>query len=335
MAAFESLPPDQRAVLQLILAQGRSYDDLAAVLRITPEHVRARAVAGAQALAGAGPGGAAQARVVDYLLGQLSFSDRVGVRGQLASDLALRSWALALSRELGPVAREPLPQVPQPAEEEVAAAPAATPTEAAAAEEPAAPPAEEETAGAPAEGEPRRSLLGGALLLAGLAVLVVVLVVALTSGGSDDSTTTSGSTTTSTSASSTTTTPTTSTTAQTLGQANLTATTAGSSALAVARLEVQGSSAGFDINAQGLSPKANAYYAVWVAGAGGKTQFLGAVLNKDVKGGRFRRVAPVPSNISDYNEMIISSEPITSSQQTPSKPTTVVLRGPLKLVGTG
>jgi hypothetical protein len=270
--------------------------------------------------------------VVDYLLGQLAFSDRLAVRAQLSSDPDLRTWALALSSELAPVAREPLPQVPKPAEER-AAAPS-----------PAAPLADETggdlaavEAGAPAQGEPRRSLLGGALLLAGLAVLVVVLVVALTSGGSDDSTTATGSPSTSTTASSTTTTPTstTGTAAQTLGQANLTATTAGSSALAVARLQVQGSSAGFDINAQGLSPKANAYYAVWVAGAGGKTQFLGAVLNKDVKGGRFRRVAPVPSNISDFNEMIISSEPITSSQQTPSKPTDVVLRGPLKLVGTG
>jgi hypothetical protein len=330
MAAFESLPPDQRAVLQLILAQGRSYDDLASVLRITPEHVRARAMAGARTLAGGGPGGGPQGRVVDYLLGQLPFSDRLAVRAQLASDPALRAWALALSRELEPVATEALPEVPKPAEEKVeaermeeaeAAAPGATPQE----------------AGAPAEGESRRSLLGGALLLAGLAVLVVVLVVALTSGGSDDSTPATGSPSTSTAASSTTptSTTTTGTAAQTLGQANLTATTSGSRALAVARLQVQGSSAGFDINAQGLSPKANAYFAVWVAGAGGKTQFLGAVLNKDVKGGRFRRVAPVPSNISDYNQMIISSEPITSSQQTPSKPTSVVLRGPLKLVGTG
>src|SRR3954468_17771766 len=115
MAAYESLPADQRAVLQLILAQGRSYDDLAAVLRITPEHVRARAAAGARTLAGGGPGGGPQARVVDYLLGQLPFSDRLAVRAQLSSDPALRAWALALSRELEPVASEPLPQVPRPA----------------------------------------------------------------------------------------------------------------------------------------------------------------------------------------------------------------------------
>jgi hypothetical protein len=188
------------------------------------------------------------------------------------------------------------------------------------------------------EGEPRRSLLGGALLLAGLAVLVVVLVFALTNGGGDDSTKASsgaGSTSTSTTAASTTTTSTGTTQAQTLGQANLTAPVAGSGALGVARLEVQGSSAGFDISAQGLSPQPNTYYGVWVSGAGGKTQFLGAIPIKDVKSGRFRRVAPVPSNISDYNEMIISAEPITSSKQTPTKPTNVVLRGPLKLVGTG
>src|SRR4051794_38204956 len=187
MPPFESLPPDQRAVLQLILTQGRSYDDLSSMLRITPDHVRARAYAGARALAPGAETGARSGRVVDYLLGQLPFSDRLAVRAQLASDPELRAWARALAGELAPVSREPLPPVPGPADGDGPGKPAerATPPRAPA-PGPAAPLADETSgdlaAAAAGDGESRRSLLGGALLLAGLAVLVVVLVVALTRG---------------------------------------------------------------------------------------------------------------------------------------------------------
>jgi hypothetical protein len=43
MAALDSLPGDQRAVLQLVLGRGRSYDEIARLLSIDPDAVRERA----------------------------------------------------------------------------------------------------------------------------------------------------------------------------------------------------------------------------------------------------------------------------------------------------
>ena len=51
MSPLEPLAPDQRAVVALVLQQGRSYDEIAALLGIPVDAVRARAQAGLAALA--------------------------------------------------------------------------------------------------------------------------------------------------------------------------------------------------------------------------------------------------------------------------------------------
>jgi hypothetical protein len=56
MASLDSLPADQRAVLQLVLQRGRTYDDIAKLLSIDRTAVRQRALAALDAL---GPGGRA------------------------------------------------------------------------------------------------------------------------------------------------------------------------------------------------------------------------------------------------------------------------------------
>jgi hypothetical protein len=381
--ALETLPPDQRAVLQLVLAQGRTYDQLATVLRISPEAVRDRARAGALTLVPEGAqglDGEARGRAVDFLLGQQDESADRETRADLGADPGLRAWTLAVASALAPISPHPLPAVPEPDHGEAAAADPdddlvpvvksapddATPVPAAAvasgggAEEAPGvdgPPGRVvarrrdggDEAGAepdePDEERPRRSLLGGGLLLAGLIVLVVVLMVALLHRDTPaDSSTTASGTASSTPSTPTATTPTTSTQTtatnstdtQTLGQANLQPARPGSKALAVAQLRVQGNSAGFEITAQGLTTAPHTYHAVWLEGTGReKTQFLGAVLNKDIKSGRFQRLAPVPSNVTAFNRMVISREPITSSKEPPDVPTTVELAGPLRLVGTG
>ena len=50
MASLESLPADQRAVLQLVLQRGRSYDDIATLLSIDRAAVRQRALSALDAL---------------------------------------------------------------------------------------------------------------------------------------------------------------------------------------------------------------------------------------------------------------------------------------------
>ena len=50
MSGLDNLPPDQRAVLQLVLARGRSYDEIAGMLSIDREAVRRRALDALDAL---------------------------------------------------------------------------------------------------------------------------------------------------------------------------------------------------------------------------------------------------------------------------------------------
>lgn len=111
--SLDALAPDQRAVVQLVLQQDRSYDDLAGLLGITPAAVRERAHRGLERLA---PGEALSAgdrgTISDYLLGQQSVSEREATRGMLSGSQPARSWAHAVSAELASVARSPLPEIP-------------------------------------------------------------------------------------------------------------------------------------------------------------------------------------------------------------------------------
>ena len=117
MSGLETLPPDQRAVLQLILTQGRGYAELARMLRIDASAVRIRAHAGIDALAGASadaPDAARRAQISDYLLGQQDEGERLVTLVELTDSAAACRWAAALRAQLQPLAREPLPEVPEP-----------------------------------------------------------------------------------------------------------------------------------------------------------------------------------------------------------------------------
>lgn len=111
--SLDALAPDQRAVVQLVLQQDRTYDDLAALLGITADAVRERAHRGLERLAPTGGVDANErAEISDYLLGQQSVSGRESTRTVLSRSEAGRAWAQAISVELAGVARSPLPEVP-------------------------------------------------------------------------------------------------------------------------------------------------------------------------------------------------------------------------------
>ncbi|MBV8430828.1 MAG: hypothetical protein JO244_06680, partial [Solirubrobacterales bacterium] len=178
MASLENLPPDQRAVLELVLRRGRSYDQIAEALSIDRTGVRQRALAALDAL---GPAtrvpAERRALITDYLLGALPPAVAEEVRQHLGQSASERAWARAVSSELQPLAERPLPEVPADTGTRVRAeAPALTS---------GAAPAAADAEVAPAAGT-RSSRRGGALLLGASAVLVVavVLVLLLTGGGS-------------------------------------------------------------------------------------------------------------------------------------------------------
>jgi hypothetical protein len=112
---LDALPADQRAAVQLLLKQGQTYDQLADLLGIDPDGVRARAHAALDAL-GPDPGpeldAAARADVADYLLGQQSVSQREATRDLLSRSDDARDWAGAVAGSLEPLAGGALPEVP-------------------------------------------------------------------------------------------------------------------------------------------------------------------------------------------------------------------------------
>src|SRR5436305_2320184 len=186
MASLESLPADQRAVLELVLRRGRNYDVIAELLSIDRAGVRERALAALDAL-GPQTGVPAERRalITDYLLGALPGRVADDVRDRLANSPSERAWARVVASELQPLASGPLPEIPPKAAREEGEPVAAAPEAAAEPERPARSPRPPRARGAGPSG-PRVSRTGGAVLLAAGAAIViaVVLVLVLSGGGS-------------------------------------------------------------------------------------------------------------------------------------------------------
>jgi hypothetical protein len=235
MSALDNLAPDQRAVLQMVLQRGRSYDEIAALLSIERAAVRQRALDAFDSLAPAtvlpGP---ESALITDYLLRQLPEKVAEQVYSYLQASDTDRAWAEAVSSVLAPLAPGSLPEIPVgaplgaddwpaggleqdsdpplPSGEEPPAAPAEDYYEPQPAPGPATGPAQpseddawtdegQEPSSAQRELTPRErrpsSRRGGAILLGTIAVLVIaaVVVVVATSGGGKNSPVSSGHTT--------------------------------------------------------------------------------------------------------------------------------------------
>jgi sigma-70-like protein len=322
MNSIENLTPDQRAVLELVLERGRSYDEIARLLSIDRAGVRERALAAFDAL---GPQtrvpAERRALITDYLLGALP--DRVAedVREHLAQSASERAWARIVASELQDLAKDPLPEIPAGSSGAPAAAVAAAP----AVKEPvgAAPTA-------PPTRAPRRpdrpsSRIGGAVLLAGGALVVVaVVLVVLLSGGSSPkraSTSTRSSTTPSTSTTGTNAT-------KVLSTITLKPPGGGTKPVGIAEvLRVQGK-VGIAIVAQNLTANSKSppnAYAVWLSNSPTDSQILGFVSPAVGSNGQMRTAGPLPSNAHHYQKLLLTLE----TQSKPKTPGPVILEGAL------
>ena len=101
MTPLDTLAPDQRAVLELVLRQGRSYGELSELLAIPERDVRARADAGLRALAGEPAAGVDSGRIADWLLGQQPDAEAERTRAAVARSAEAREWAAAAAERLG------------------------------------------------------------------------------------------------------------------------------------------------------------------------------------------------------------------------------------------
>jgi hypothetical protein len=98
-----ALAPEQRALLELIARQRRSYGELAELLGRDVGSVRARAhAAGDALLAGAEgrPTDEVRGLVTDYVLRQQTLSERLRTRELLNDSARARAWAKRLRGEM-------------------------------------------------------------------------------------------------------------------------------------------------------------------------------------------------------------------------------------------
>jgi hypothetical protein len=307
MATIDDLPPDQRATLQLLLTQGRSYDEIAQMLRIDPSAVRERARAGLDAL---GPDEIDdlplehQDDIADYLLGQQTASRRQATRELLEHSPSGRAWARVVAGELRPLAGDNLPEIPAEAAEVDEAFDALTARH------------------AHRRNAERSSRVGGIILLGGLAIALVVLVLLLTGAlGDDGDDNPSGG-------GGTTTAATTETEPEIEAQINLLPPDGASSkAAGVARIARQGDQRALQIIAQDIRPPAREgrYYALWLYSSPQKAKLLGFPDPQPGKDGRLATQTPLAGDADEYDELVITRE----TQAEPEKPGTIVLRARL------
>jgi hypothetical protein len=349
MTPLDDLPAEQRAVLELVLKRGRTYDEIAALLSIDRAGVRQRALTGLDAL---GPSTSVpperRALITDYLLGQLPERVSEQVAQRLATEASDRAWARVIASELSPVAATPLPRIPTggelpEAEPEMSELDEDARNGSAVAPAPAGV-ADTGASGPPASADPgpRSSRLGGAIVL-GLGVFivaVVILVVLLNSGSSKSPTTSSTAASTPTSTTSTSTTSTgaaaatgtgtgtgtTGTTPQALATVKLTPVTAGSKAQGVAEAFNQSGTPYLAIVAINLAANSHNFYAVWLTNSPADSRLLGfapAVTSS----GRLQAATTLKSTDTRYKTLVVTLE----TQPHPKTPGTPVLTGAFAL----
>jgi hypothetical protein len=191
MATFDQLSPDKRAIVELVLQQGKTYPELADMLGMPEPRVRELARDALVELAPVSVRGVEddwRGQLADYVLGQQSGPEATATKGHLRRSEAARSWARSLLDSLEQLyPNGSVPAIPDGERGRAARRPAA-----------AAASAPSESAGAPrglSTTDPvmRRRLLAGA----GVAALVLLLAVLLwpigvLTGDDDDGGTASG-----------------------------------------------------------------------------------------------------------------------------------------------
>jgi hypothetical protein len=291
MTELDRLPPDQRAVLSLVLDRRKSYAEVAELLAIPEQTVRDRAHAALDALANASawpaerrppappPPAPAPARAAATGPGALSrVSEQApakwpGSSSDRGADGTSASESFASPRAGG---RGPL----------------ATPS----------------------------SRRGGALLLGAILAVVVVVVIIVSSGESGKSSGQPSTAASSTHSSSTATTS--------AGKPSLNKTIAltpfepSLKAAGTAYVLSQSKRHAFYVAARGLPASSGFFYAVWLYNSPSSSKPLGRAPNVGADG-RMEGGGPLPNNAGLYHQLIITKETSTH----PSRPGPIVLRG--------
>ena len=303
---MEELPADQRAALQLLLKQGRSYEDIAGMLRIEPDAVRERARAALDAL---GPEDVGltlerQDEIADYLLGQQSASQRASTRDFLERSAPGRAWARAVSGELRPLA-DNLPEIPAEAAEVDEAFDAL------------------EARTARRERVERSSRVGGAILIAaaviGLFGLVFLGISLLSGDDDDDGGNRAGTSTTRTQPGGE---------PRVVAQINLLPPEgSGGRHAGVAQIAERDGTRAIAMVAEGFAPARRnppRFYALWFYNSAEDARFMGFLPEPQKR--RIQVTFELPDDADKYERLIVTQE----TEERPRQPGRILLTGPLE-----
>ncbi len=333
-------------MLSLILLQSRSYADIATLLRLGEDDVRARAHAAARDLveSDASPDPNVQERLIDYVLSEQTVSERERTRSILEGDPVAREWASRLADGLAPLAKGNLPAIPgaEPKEPDVLDEPD-VPEEPGVLEQPnvveepdvlpepvpddhesatvngdtpAAEPAPRVVAAARPRPEPSRAPRASTrtrLLVPALGALVIVaaiVIVLVASGGGGGSH--RGST----------------TAAGNGAQLVLAPVAAGSPAGGSATVERQQGGLLLLLRGHGLPPNTSSdSYAVWLYNSQSDARLLGFVSPAVGASRSFTNSVMLPSDAGSFHGLVLTVETVAQ----PSAPGRILLRGALRL----
>jgi hypothetical protein len=301
MATFDQLSDEQRAIVELVLQQGKSYDELADMLGIPQERVRERARDALVELAPVSVRGVEEdwrGQLADYVLGQQAGPEVTATRGHLRRSEAARSWTRSLLDSLEQLyPNGDLPAIPE-GERARRAGPAPQRSAGAGSTErgPLAPSA--------LAAVRRRRILAGAA--AALVVLVAVLLwpIGLLTGDDNGGNPDSGA----------------------QASSPISTKARGSAIIAESKGKTQ-----ILVQAQGLKPstQTNAYQ-VWLYDSNSKRKSLGATATD--KQGNLQVIGNLPAGYKDWNYVDVTTVKVTgqgSSQKVETGPS--VLRGLLEM----
>ena len=286
MATFEQLSPEQRAIVELVLRQGKTYGELSDMLNLPEGRVRELARDALVDLAPVSARGVEEdwrGQLADYVLGQQSGPEATATKGHLRRSEAARSWARSLLDSLEQLYENgSVPAIPEGERGRRAAAPAAREPRAAGT-----------TGGGLAPIADRRWLLPAAGALA-LLLLLAVLVwpIGVLTGDDDKSTADS------------------SPAKQSSGSKEQPAASAQTAGVAV--VVQQKGKRQLLVRAAGLAPSGQSQgYYVWLYNSPTDARSLGGQVTD--QNGNYQAIGPFPADYKKYKFIDISRQQVTGN----------------------
>jgi hypothetical protein len=324
MATFDQLPAEQRAILELVVGRGQTYDELSGMLGMPTARVRELA---RDALGDLAPATAARVdsdwrgQIADYVLGQQTGPESTATKGHFKRSEPARAWAYSLLDSLGHLyPNGAMPEIPEA--DGAAPAPVAAPLPR---EEPA-PARPQSTVRSPQKARSgplspaaqavvrRRRIIGG--VLAGVVVVVLILLIAgvFSSGGGKKNSASTTATTTGA--------PTKFLKDGVLRPVN------GATGAGIAVVLQQGNQVQLVVQATKLQPTTRTTaYEVWLYNSGSDAAQLGAQFTDSA--GNLQGRGNVPANWQSFKYVVLSREKVGSNPKTPSG---LVLRARLNAI---